>query len=173
MKIPESIVHANCRRTQTSEPNNIKNIAKSLFRTKVVVTEDCINVEGEGAPNVIGLFKENTQERSSMNRYDCDLPDLPVIILQQVYQYNFRNGFSTVMKLSDLLVIVCRCSCNVCTYKYVMFSLYICMLNLIERSWWFATGCKPNYTLASGGSSYGWNKSKPRLSVFVLRAGAG
>ena len=103
-----------------------------------------------------------------MNRYDCDLADLPVIILQQVYAYNFRSGFSTLMKLSDLLVIVNRCSCNVCTYKYFLCSFYICMSNLIEQSWSFATGCNPNYTLASGGSSYGWNKSKPRLSVFIF-----
>lgn len=82
MKIPESILRANCQ-TPTSELNNM-NVSRYLFRTKVVVTDDCISVEGEGAPNVIGLFKGNTQGRRSMNRYDCDLADLPIIILQQV-----------------------------------------------------------------------------------------
>ncbi|KAJ0959744.1 hypothetical protein J5N97_000579 [Dioscorea zingiberensis] len=38
----------------------------------------------EGAPNVVGLFKGTSQEICSMNRYDCDLADLSVIILQQV-----------------------------------------------------------------------------------------
>ena len=54
------------------------------FHTKVVVTDDCINVDGEGAPNVVGLFKGTSQEVCSINRYDCDLADLSVIILQQV-----------------------------------------------------------------------------------------
>lgn len=54
------------------------------FRTKVVVTGDSIKVEGEGAPNVVGLFKGASEDASSINRYDCDLGGLPVIILQQV-----------------------------------------------------------------------------------------
>lgn len=82
VKIPESILHA-CQ-TRTSEMHHMRNITKSQFHTKVVVTDDCINVEGEGAPNVVGLFKGNSEEICSMNRYDCDLADLPVIILQQV-----------------------------------------------------------------------------------------
>lgn len=62
----------------------MKNVAKSHFRTKVVVNDDRINVEGEGTPNVVGLFKGRSEDISSMNKYDCDLADLPVIILQQV-----------------------------------------------------------------------------------------
>lgn len=83
MKIPESILHA-CQ-TRTSDMCHMRNITKSQFHTKVVVTDDCINVEGEGAPNVVGLFKGNSEEICLMNRYDCDLADLPVIILQQVF----------------------------------------------------------------------------------------
>ncbi|KAM1072440.1 hypothetical protein ACFX13_017954 [Malus domestica] len=82
VKIPQSILHA-CQ-TRASDMRHMRNVAKSQFHTKVVVTDDCINVEGEGAPNVVGLFNENSEEICSMNRYDCDLADLPVIILQQV-----------------------------------------------------------------------------------------
>ncbi|CAK9180147.1 unnamed protein product [Ilex paraguariensis] len=52
MKLPESILHAG-RRTQTSDPHHVQNV-KSHFRTKVMVNDDSINVEGEGAPN--GVF---------------------------------------------------------------------------------------------------------------------
>ncbi|KAK9947599.1 hypothetical protein M0R45_003215 [Rubus argutus] len=82
VKIPQSILLA-CQ-TRTSDSRHTKHVTKSQFHTKVVVTDDCINVDGEGAPNVVGLFKGNSQEICSMNRYDCDLADLPVIILQQV-----------------------------------------------------------------------------------------
>ncbi|KAG7984397.1 hypothetical protein I3843_04G159300 [Carya illinoinensis] len=83
MKVPQSILHAGCQ-ARTSNNPRVKNVIKSQFRTKVVVNDDCINIEGEGAPNVLGLFKGNSEEISSMNRYDCDLADLPVTILQQV-----------------------------------------------------------------------------------------
>lgn len=83
MKVPQSILHAGFQaRTLNSHP--VKNVIKSQFRTKVVVNDDCINIEGEGAPNVVGLFKGDAEEISSVNRYDCDLADLPAIILQQV-----------------------------------------------------------------------------------------
>ncbi|PRQ19057.1 putative mediator complex, subunit Med17 [Rosa chinensis] len=82
VKIPQSILHA-CQ-TRASDSHHRKHVTKSQFHTKVVVTDDCINVEGEGAPNVVGLFKGTSQEICSMNRYDCDLADLSVIILQQV-----------------------------------------------------------------------------------------
>lgn len=53
----------------------------------MVVNDDCINVEGEGTPNVVGLFKGRSEDMSSINKYDCDLADLSVIILQQVNCY--------------------------------------------------------------------------------------
>lgn len=77
LKVPQSILHADSD-SRTAET------AKSHFRTKVVVNDDCINVEGEGTPNVVGLFKGRSEDMSSINKYDCDLADLPVIILQQV-----------------------------------------------------------------------------------------
>nr|POE50585.1 mediator of rna polymerase ii transcription subunit 17 [Quercus suber] len=86
MKVPQSILHAGCL-AHTSNNHRVKNVIKCQFQTKVVVNDDCINVEGEGAPNVVGLFKGNSEEISSMNRYNCDLADLSVIILQQVDFY--------------------------------------------------------------------------------------
>lgn len=86
MKVPESSFHPGCQ-TRTSDIHNVKNIIKTHFRTKVVINDDCVNVEGEGAPNVVGLFKGSSEDVCSMNRYDCDLADLPVILLQQVFLY--------------------------------------------------------------------------------------
>ncbi|PKI79556.1 mediator of RNA polymerase II transcription subunit 17 [Punica granatum] len=81
MKIPPSIPNSN--RTSTPDVYPLKHSIPA-FRTKVVVTDNSIKVEGEGAPNVVGLFKGASEDISSINRYDCDLADLAVIILQQV-----------------------------------------------------------------------------------------
>ncbi|KAK0571368.1 hypothetical protein LWI29_014755 [Acer saccharum] len=83
LKIPQSILYAGSQ-PQKSEIHEMKNVGKSQFRTKIVVNDDRINVEGEGTPNVVGLFNERSEDTCSMNRYDCDLVDLPVMILQQV-----------------------------------------------------------------------------------------
>ena len=85
MNIPQSILHAG-HPTQKSDDRHVKDV-KSQFRTKVVVNDECINVEAEVAPNVVGLFKGKSESICSMNKYDCDLVDLPMILLQQVYIY--------------------------------------------------------------------------------------
>ncbi|KAL8054352.1 hypothetical protein ABFS82_05G133800 [Erythranthe guttata] len=82
MKIPQSILHAG-RQIQTSGGGTIKTV-RSQFWTKVVVIDDSISVEGEGAPSVVGLFKGKADGVSSINGYDSDLADLPIILLQQV-----------------------------------------------------------------------------------------
>ncbi|KAL4304325.1 hypothetical protein GQ457_10G003230 [Hibiscus cannabinus] len=83
MKVPQSILHAESQSLK-SDFQNLKDAIKSQFRTKVVVNDDRINVEGEGAPNVVGLFKRSSENICSGNKYECDLADLPVIILLQV-----------------------------------------------------------------------------------------
>ncbi|MFQ6660693.1 hypothetical protein Gotur_029111 [Gossypium turneri] len=83
MKVPQSILHAESQ-SPRSDFQNIKDVIKSQFHTKVVLSDDRINVEGEGAPNVVGLFKRSSEDICSVNKYDCDLADLPVILLQQV-----------------------------------------------------------------------------------------
>ncbi|KAJ4953874.1 hypothetical protein NE237_030706 [Protea cynaroides] len=83
MKIPQSILHAG-HRTRPSDLHSMKNVVRSQFQTKVVVNDDRISVEGEGAPNVVGLFKGSSEDICSINSYGCNLPDLPVVLLQQV-----------------------------------------------------------------------------------------
>lgn len=83
MKIPQSVLHAG----YLIRPLNIdsqKNGVKSQFETKVAVIDDCIQIEGEGAPNVVSLFRGGSEGTCSLNSYDYDLADLPVILLQQV-----------------------------------------------------------------------------------------
>ncbi|KAL8503344.1 hypothetical protein ACS0TY_022181 [Phlomoides rotata] len=82
MKIPQSILHAGSQ-IQTSGVGNAK-IIGSQFWTKIVVIDDSIKVEGEGSPNVLSLFKGTSDSASSINGYECDLADLPIILLQQV-----------------------------------------------------------------------------------------
>ncbi|XP_073066958.1 mediator of RNA polymerase II transcription subunit 17-like [Primulina eburnea] len=82
MKIPPSILQSRSQ-FQLSCSGNMKNV-RSQFWTKVVVIDDSIKVEGEGAPNVVGLFKGKTDRFCAVNRYNCDLADLPIILLQQI-----------------------------------------------------------------------------------------
>lgn len=74
----------------------MKNVVRSQFQTKVVVNDDRISVEGEGAPNVVGLFKGSSEDICSMNSYGCNLPDLPVILLQQVCLYSYDTPVISV-----------------------------------------------------------------------------
>ncbi|XP_039024390.1 mediator of RNA polymerase II transcription subunit 17-like [Hibiscus syriacus] len=82
MKVPQSILHADFQSWKL-DFQNFKDYVKSQFGTKVMLNDDRINVEGEGAPNVVSLFKSSEDIRS-LYKYDCNLTDLPVIILQQV-----------------------------------------------------------------------------------------
>ncbi|XP_076930580.1 mediator of RNA polymerase II transcription subunit 17 [Bidens hawaiensis] len=71
--VPQSILHTSSYVVSSSQ-----------FLTKVVVNDDCITIEGEGAPNVVGLFKGKSENSYSINRFECNLADLHVILLQQV-----------------------------------------------------------------------------------------
>ncbi|CAH9083849.1 unnamed protein product [Cuscuta epithymum] len=81
MKVPQSILNAAGKKVPTSYLD--KNV-KSQFRTKVSVCDDSISMEGEGAPNVVGLFEGKSNDNCPLNRYGCDLANLPAILLQQV-----------------------------------------------------------------------------------------
>lgn len=82
MKVPQSILHAGSQ-IQSSGTSNVKNV-RSLFWTKVVVIDESISVEGEGNHNVVGLFNGKPESICPINTYECDLADLPIILLQQV-----------------------------------------------------------------------------------------
>ncbi|CAN8300776.1 unnamed protein product [Cochlearia groenlandica] len=81
MTVPPSIIPQGSSETQSLDS---KRNLKTQFRTKVVVKDDCISVEAECTPNVVGLEKSSSCDLFSTNKYECDLADLPVIILQQV-----------------------------------------------------------------------------------------
>lgn len=81
MGVPSSILRG-CQ-IKTSDHFD-KNAIKRQFWIKVMVIDDCINVKAEGSPNVAGLFKGKSEDTHSINQYNCNLADLPVIILQQV-----------------------------------------------------------------------------------------
>lgn len=86
MKIPPSILQASSQ-PLIPDIQSMNNVTKSEFLTRVVVHDDCIKIEAEGAPNVVGLFRESSEDMYSTNKYDCNLDDLLVIILQQVHCY--------------------------------------------------------------------------------------
>ncbi|XP_047338739.1 mediator of RNA polymerase II transcription subunit 17 [Impatiens glandulifera] len=67
MNVPQSILHDG---------------VTSQFRTKIVVEDDRITIEGEGAPNVVGLFKGRPEITCSIKRYECGLSNLSTILLQ-------------------------------------------------------------------------------------------
>lgn len=81
MTVPPSIIPQGSSETQS--PDGKRNL-KTQFRTKVVVKDECISVEAECTPNVVGLLKSSSCNLFAMNKYECGVADLPVIILQQV-----------------------------------------------------------------------------------------
>ena len=66
MKVPQSILHTESQ-SPKSDFQSMKDAIKSQFRTTVVVNDDRINVEGEGAPNIAGLFKISSEDICSVN----------------------------------------------------------------------------------------------------------
>lgn len=82
-KVPESLQNSRSQ-TWRSDDRQMKNVSKSLLQTRVVVKDDCINIEGGGTPNAFGLSKGNREIGGSKNRFNCDLVDLPVVLLLQV-----------------------------------------------------------------------------------------
>ncbi|XP_074281049.1 mediator of RNA polymerase II transcription subunit 17 [Silene latifolia] len=80
VKVPESILDA---RSQACRSDDLQ-LKKSLFQTRVVVKDDSISIEGGGAPNVVGLFKGDLEAMSFKGRFNCDLVDLPMVLLLQV-----------------------------------------------------------------------------------------
>ncbi|KAL4571520.1 hypothetical protein LXL04_018280 [Taraxacum kok-saghyz] len=99
--VPQSILHSGHQMWAV----------KSRSHTKVVVNDDCINIEGEGAPNVVGLFKGKCENTCSINRYDCNLADLHLILLQQVASQIIRwlheETLSVGMKASRDFLSLC------------------------------------------------------------------
>lgn len=82
-KVPDSMQNSRSQASRSDEHQS-KDIPKPLFQTRVVVKDDCITIEGGGTPNAFGLSKGNLEVVGSKNRFNCDLVDLPVVLLLQV-----------------------------------------------------------------------------------------
>ncbi|GMH18952.1 hypothetical protein Nepgr_020793 [Nepenthes gracilis] len=84
VKAPQSILHASSAHSFRSDGGPHGNPQQPLFLAVVVVKDDCIIVEGEGATNVVGLFKGTSEAICSMSRFNCDLEDLSMVLLLQI-----------------------------------------------------------------------------------------
>ncbi|KAL2929510.1 Mediator of RNA polymerase II transcription subunit 17 [Bienertia sinuspersici] len=82
VKVPEALLNSKSQGWRSEEVHIKDN--KLLFQTRVVVKDECISIEGGGAPNVMGLFKVNPEAMGSKNRFNCDLVDLPMVLLLQI-----------------------------------------------------------------------------------------
>ncbi|KAL9223998.1 hypothetical protein vseg_000075 [Gypsophila vaccaria] len=80
VKVPESLLNT---QSHACRPDDLQ-MKKTLYQTKVVVKDDSISIEGGRAPNVVGLFKSTPESMGSRNRFNCDLVDLPMVLLLQV-----------------------------------------------------------------------------------------
>ncbi|XP_031505858.1 mediator of RNA polymerase II transcription subunit 17 [Nymphaea colorata] len=84
--VPQSILslHLN-RQAKPSGVDVMQQKVMSRFHNKVVVNEECITIGGESTSNVVGLFVGDSVEiNSTINRYECDLANLSLVLLQQV-----------------------------------------------------------------------------------------
>ncbi|KAL8136873.1 hypothetical protein V2J09_002874 [Rumex salicifolius] len=68
----------------SQDGKDVKHHQQLLFHTSVVVKDDCISIEAESSPNVIGPFKGSSELLCSTNVFNCDLVDLPMILLFQI-----------------------------------------------------------------------------------------
>ncbi|KAK9149673.1 hypothetical protein Scep_008430 [Stephania cephalantha] len=104
IKVAQSILHAGDG-LRLSDSKKGKSGTRLQFQTKVVVTDDRINIEGEGAPNVVGLFRGGSEEICHLNSYDCDLSNLSMILLQQVasqvVRWLYEEALRVGMKVSQ------------------------------------------------------------------------
>lgn len=84
--VPQSILslHLN-RQAKPSGVDVMQQKVMSRFHNKVVANEECITIGGESTSNVVGLFVGDSVEiNSTINRYECDLANLSLVLLQQV-----------------------------------------------------------------------------------------
>lgn len=86
LKVPHSILHSG-EQTKSLDSSDLK--SRSQFFTKVVVNDDRISVSGEGSSSIIGSFRSKSADACSVNCYSCDLEDLSMILLQQVFKLQF------------------------------------------------------------------------------------
>uniref|UniRef100_A0A0D9Y1V0 Mediator of RNA polymerase II transcription subunit 17 n=1 Tax=Leersia perrieri TaxID=77586 RepID=A0A0D9Y1V0_9ORYZ len=83
LKVPQPIVAAD-RIAKPSDNNEIKYKSRSQFNTKVILKDSQISLMGEGSPSIAGSLTGKPSVGHLINNYNCDLEDLPTMLLQQV-----------------------------------------------------------------------------------------
>ncbi|CAO2198607.1 unnamed protein product [Urochloa humidicola] len=83
LKVPQPILAAD-RITKPSDNHEPKYKSRSQFNTKVVLKDGQISLMGEGSPSIAGSLTGKPSDGRLINSYNCDLEDLPMMLLQQV-----------------------------------------------------------------------------------------
>ncbi|CAO2174287.1 unnamed protein product [Urochloa humidicola] len=83
LKVPRPILAAD-RITKPSDNHEPKYKSRSQFNTKVVLKDGQISLMGEGSPSIAGSLTGKPSDGRLINSYNCDLEDLPMMLLQQV-----------------------------------------------------------------------------------------
>ena len=84
LKVPQPILAAD-RITKPSDNNEPKYKSRSQFNTKVILKDGQISLMGEGSPSIAGSLTGKPSNGRLINSYNCDLEDLPTMLLQQVH----------------------------------------------------------------------------------------
>ncbi|PAN31754.1 hypothetical protein PAHAL_5G442200 [Panicum hallii] len=83
LKVPQPILAAD-QITKPSDNNEPKYKSRSQFNTKVILKDGQIRLMGEGSPSIAGSLTGKPSDGRLINCYNCDLEDLPMMLLQQV-----------------------------------------------------------------------------------------
>ncbi|XP_040385370.1 mediator of RNA polymerase II transcription subunit 17 [Oryza brachyantha] len=83
LKVPQPIL-ATDRIAKPSDNHEPKYKSRSQFNTKVIVKDSQISLMGEGSPSIAGSLSGKSSDGHLINSYNCDLEDLPTMLLQQV-----------------------------------------------------------------------------------------
>ncbi|KAF0914479.1 hypothetical protein E2562_028961 [Oryza meyeriana var. granulata] len=83
LKVPQPILAADWI-AKPSDNHEPKYKSRSQFNTKVIVKDSQISLMGEGSPSIAGSLTGKPSDGYLINSYNCDLEDLPTMLLQQV-----------------------------------------------------------------------------------------
>ncbi|KAM3207084.1 hypothetical protein ACQJBY_062341 [Aegilops geniculata] len=84
LRVPQPILAAD-RPTKPSDNGEPKyKSSRTQFNTKIVLKDGQISLLGEGSPSIAGSLTRKPSDGYLINSYNCDLEDLPTMVLQQV-----------------------------------------------------------------------------------------
>ncbi|KAE8778621.1 mediator of RNA polymerase II transcription subunit 17 [Hordeum vulgare] len=81
LRIPPPILAAD-KPSDNGEPKYKS--SRTQFNTKIVLKDVQISLFGEGSPSIAGSLTRKPSDGYLINNYNCDLEDLPTMVLQQV-----------------------------------------------------------------------------------------